>query len=132
MFDFTFSIPTPATFAFRFTTITRHWWANHGGKEASQELLLAIVLSMAAIYFYYVQLAITATVAVARFVREYAPLVAQMIAAGGYAVWVVSEPQRQQLLAAIVAYDIEADILLLLEHWGNSAHGVVRFAVGRY
>ena len=86
------SLPTLQSITRRYSRITRRWWLN-GGQEDVQELLLAIVLSMAANYFYYVELALKGAAKAARVTAEYAPLVWQIIVAGVYALWAIAETE---------------------------------------
>lgn len=77
---------TPQSIVYRYTCITRRWWLN-GGQESTQELALAVLLSVVANYFYCVELAIKT----AKVVVEYAPLVWQLIVAGVYMIWAIGE-----------------------------------------
>lgn len=87
----TFSISTPYSIAFRYSRITRSWWTRHGGQQAAQELLLAVVLSMTANYFYYVELALGLTTKFARGIVTYTPLVAGVTVAAAYQAYITVE-----------------------------------------
>ena len=117
-------------------TITRRWWSNHGGKEATVEVLYGYAVAAIAFAIQFINL----VVATARFTRTYiAPVVAAAVSHGRYHLSLFTErhvqPVAQRLTAQITAYvhhSLSADVALVASHWTRTAHTAIKFVVCQY